>query len=113
GRNAFGMELHAVYGKRVMHKPHHEPVFGFGIDVKFGRHGCPLNHERVIACRLQRTVDAAKNSGPAMLDLGYLPVNRGRPHNLAAESLSYGLMAEADAQYRRGRRGFVDQFETD
>src|SRR4026208_1066582 len=48
-----------------------------------------------------------------MLDLGHLAVNRCRAHHLAAERLSNGLMTETDTEYRRGRRGFVDEFEAD
>ena len=67
----------------------------------------------MITRRFQGTIDATKKSRACMLDLGHLAVNRCRAHHLAAERLSNGLMTETDTEYRRGRRGFVDEFEAD
>src|SRR5689334_4036595 len=113
GRDAFGMKLHAVHGKGVVQKAHHKLIPGLGIDLEIGRHGCPINHKRVIASRLQRAVDTAKDSRADMLDFGNLAVNRGCPHDLAAESLSDGLVTKTDTEYRRDRGRLFDQFEAD
>src|SRR5262245_32916977 len=113
GSNAFRMELHTVNGKRLVHKSHHKPVGGFGIYFQGGGHACPFDHERMIPCCFQWTVDAAKDSRAGMLDLRHLAVDRRCPHNLAAEGLTDGLMAKTDAEDWNGQRCFLDQLETD
>ena len=73
-----------------------------------------FDHERMIARRLERPVDAAKHAGAFMTDIGHLAVDRhGRAHDLAAEHLADGLMAKAHAHDRDRRRGLFDQFEAD
>ena len=73
GSDAFGMKLHAVDGKRLVHDAHHKPVAGFGIYFQCGRHACTFNHERMIARRFQGAVDAAEDSSTGMLISDTLP----------------------------------------
>jgi hypothetical protein len=48
-----------------------------------------------------------------MMDLIDLAVDRqGRAHDIAAEGLADGLMAEADAEHRHGVSRGADQIET-
>ena len=68
------------------------------------RHARALDHQRVIARRLERAVDAAEHACALVLDLGELAVHRHRrAHDLAAERLADRLMAEADAEDRDRR----------
>src|SRR4029077_4093295 len=62
-RDALGMKLHAVHGQLRMGKPHHHAVVGIGGHGELARHARSLDHQRVIARRLERRIDAAKNSG--------------------------------------------------
>ena len=60
-----------------------------------------LDHQRMIARRLERRVDAAENSAALVADFRQLAVHRRRrAHHLAAERLADRLMAEADAEDR-------------
>src|SRR6185369_598792 len=114
GRDAFGMKLHAVHRQRFVREPHDQTVAGFGGDAERVRHGVALHHQRVVARRLERAVDAAEHARAPMANFGELAVNRlRRPHDVAAERLADGLMAEADAEDRDGRRGLFDQIEAD
>ena len=76
GGDAFGMELHAVHRQAVMHQSHDQTVVGFGIDLRSARHAVALDHQRMIARRLERAVDAAEHAGAAVPDLGHLAVHR-------------------------------------
>src|SRR3984885_13391919 len=59
-RNAFGVELHAVHRKFRMREPHDKSAVGIRGDGQFARQAVALDHERMIARRLKRRVDAAK-----------------------------------------------------
>src|SRR5947207_15076951 len=74
GGNTFRMELHAVHGKAAMRKTHHEMIFGFGARSQFRRKCRSLNNERMIARRMKRPVDAAKDSAAPMMDHRQLSV---------------------------------------
>src|SRR6516225_472553 len=114
GGDAFGVELHAVHRQPVMRKPHHQTVLGLGRDVQIARHALALDHQRMIARRFERGVDAAKHAPAAMLDLRQFAMNGDRrPHDLAAEGLADCLMAEADSENRDPRRCRGDQMKTD
>ena len=54
GRDALGMELHAVHRQACVREPHHQAVVGLGDDRKLGRQGRALDHQRMIARRLER-----------------------------------------------------------
>ena len=62
GGDAFGMKLHAVHGQASRASAHHETVVGFGIDVRSRQACCALDHQRMIARRLERPVDAAEDA---------------------------------------------------
>ena len=65
------------------------------------RHGVALDHQRMVARRLERAVDAAEDAVALVADLGELAVHRQRrAHDLAAEGLADRLVAEADAEDR-------------
>src|ERR1700720_602978 len=113
-RDAFGMELHAMHRQPVMRKPHHQTVLGFRRHAEIARHGFALDHQRMIARRLEWRIDATKDAPAAVLDFRQLAMNRDRrAHHLAAERLADRLMPEADAEDRDSRRGGNDQIETD
>src|SRR6201982_1728366 len=97
-----------------MRKPHHQPVLGLRGHVEIARQALALDHERMVARRIERRIDAAKYAAAAMLDLRQLAVNRDRrAHDFAAEGLADRLMPEADAKDRDPRRGGGNQVETD
>src|SRR5208337_3183532 len=101
-RDAFGMELHAVYGAVAVRHRHDQPVVGFGGHLELVRRGRALDDERMIARRLERPVEPAKDSSGVVLDARDLAMHGDwRPHHLAAEGLPDRLMAEADAEERR------------
>src|SRR4029079_10422336 len=114
GGDALGMKLHAVHGPRLVRKPHDQAVIGFGGDAERVRKAIALDHQRMVARRLERAVDAAEHAFAAMAHLAELAVHRlRRAHHLAAERLADGLMAETDAEDRHARRGVIDQIEAD
>src|SRR5262249_23138462 len=93
GGDAFGVELHAVHRQPLMRKPHHQTVIGLGRHVEIARHALALNHERMIARRFERRIDAAKYAAAAMLDLRQFAMNwNRRAHDFAAEGLGDRLM---------------------
>src|SRR3954451_14572461 len=99
GGDAFRMELQAVHRPRFVGEPHDEAVVGFRRDAEVARHGLPLDHQRMIARRLERPVDAAEHARALMAHLGELAVHRlRRADDLAAERLADRLMAEADPE---------------
>src|SRR5262245_11969524 len=105
GRDALMMELDAMQGVRAMGKPHDEVVIGLGRDDERVRQACALDHQRMVAGRLEWPIDAAKNTLALVLDLGQLAVHLHRgAHHLAAERLSNGLVTEADSEQGNGRR---------
>src|SRR5262249_21701005 len=110
--DAFRVELHTMHRKAGMDQPHDQAVVRLGIHRKFVRHARALNHERMIARCLQRSVNAAKHAGTLVADLGDLSMLRGCAHHLAAKSLPDGLVAKAYAQDWYGRRGLLDKVET-
>src|SRR5689334_12280678 len=94
GGDAFGMKLHAVHRQLPMREPHHQAVRGFGGHIQIARHGRTLDHQRMIARRFERRIDAAEDTAAAMLDFGQLAVDRrGGPHDFAAEGLTDRLVA--------------------
>src|SRR6185295_7977862 len=73
-----------------------------------------VDDQRMIARRLERSVDAAEDAAAPVLDQRELAMHRNRrAHDLAAEGLADRLMAEADAKDRDGRRCLADQVEAD
>src|SRR6185312_15595686 len=111
--DALRMELHTMHRQARMDQPHHQAVAGLRVDRKLVRHARALDDERVIAGRLQRSVNAAKHPGTLVFDLGYLAVQRGCARHLAAKSLPDGLVAKAYTQNWDRRRSFRDKIEAD
>ena len=84
------------------------------VTAEIGRHAGAVDHQRMVARRLERPVDAAEDAGAFVLDERELAVHRHRrAHHLAAEDLADGLMTEADAEGRDGRRRLGDEIEAD
>src|ERR1035437_8829034 len=113
GGNALGMKLHAVHRQARMRETHHQAIVGFGVNGQFARHASALDHQRMIARRLERPVDAAQHAGAGVLDLEHLAVRRRRAHSLAAERVADRLMPEADTEDRNVRCGLGNQIEAD
>src|SRR5664280_2596021 len=107
------MKLHAVHRQARMRETHHQAIVGFGVNGQFARHASALDHQRMIARRLERPVDAAQHAGAGVLDLEHLAVRRRRAHYLAAERLADRLMPEADTEDRNVRCGLGNQIEAD
>src|SRR2546423_525854 len=76
GRDAFGMKLHAVHGAMGVGEPHHEVVVGFRHHRELLRHAGALDHERVVARRLERAVDPAKHASTLVFDQRELAMHR-------------------------------------
>src|SRR5271169_6200133 len=112
--NALGVELHAVHRQLAVRKAHDDAavsVRGYG---EFARQAFALDDERVIACRVKRRVDAAKNPAAIVPDFRQLAVDQlRRAHHLAAEGVADRLVTETDAENGNGRRGFDNQIEAD
>ena len=114
GRDALRVELDAMHRQLAVREAHHQAIAGLGRDGEIVRHGGAVDHQRMIARRPERAVDAAEHAFAAMAHLGQLAVHRHRrPHHVAAEHLADRLMAEADAEHRNGRRGLRDEVEAD
>src|SRR6516164_3817601 len=114
GGDAFGVELHAVHWQALMRKPHHQTVIGLGRNVEIARHALALNHQRMIARRFERCIDAAKYAAAAMLDLRQFPMNwNRRAHDFATEGLADRLVTQANAKDRDPRRSGSNQIKTD
>src|SRR5262245_66496393 len=99
------MKLNAVHRQAFVHEPHHQTIGGFRVDRKRAWHAGALDNQRMIARRLQRSVDTAKHPSALMADLGHLAMQGSCPHHFAAKSLTDRLMAEAHAEDRHRRRG--------
>src|SRR3984885_8447644 len=112
--NAFRMKLHAVHRQLGVCQAHDDAGIGIRCHGEVARQAFALDHERVIARRLERRVDAAKNAAAVMADFRQLAVDEcRRAHHLAAEGVADRLVAEADAEDRDCRSGARDQIETD
>src|SRR5579872_4418502 len=100
GRDALGVELHAVDRPLPVHHTHDDAVVGLGVDPERGGQALPLHHQRVIARRLERAaIEPVEQAGAVMADAAQLAMHRHRcPHHLAAESLADRLVAETHAE---------------
>src|SRR5579871_5874195 len=108
------MELDPVDRTIAVSHRHDEPVFGLRAHLELIRRGLALDDERVIARRLERAVQAAKDALSVVGDAGNLAVHRlTGAHDLAAEGLSDRLMAEADAENRGGFARSPHEVEAD
>src|SRR5262249_11338239 len=114
GRDALGMELDAVDRKATVRQAHHQAIVGLGSNRKVVGNVVAIDHERMIARRAERPVDAAEYAGAFVLHLGKLAVHRrpGADH-VAPERLADRLMAEADPEDRNGWRRLGNEVETD
>src|ERR1035441_3742428 len=113
GGNALGMKLHAVHRQARMRETPHQAIVGFGVNGQFARHAGTFHHQRMIACGVERPVDATEHAGAGVLDLEYFAVRRRRAHHLAAERLADRLVPEADTEDRNARCGLGDEIEAD
>src|SRR4051794_24276152 len=76
GRDAFGMKLHTVHRQRLVGGAHHQAVARLGGNGKFIWKGGAIDHERMVARRLERAVDAAEYALALMRNLGELAMHR-------------------------------------
>src|SRR5690349_2633590 len=98
------MELNSVHGQRAMCKTHDQPIICFRGYGKLAGQVRAIDNQGVIACRLERPVDAAKDALAPMPDYGKLAVHGDRSaHDCASERLTYGLMPQTDAEDRNCR----------
>src|SRR5579883_1095806 len=114
GGDALGGELNAVCRQPLVRKSHDQAIVGFGCHRQRRRQALTLDHERMVACGLERRVKAMEKAAAVVANGRELAVHRlGRPHHPAAESFADRLVAEADAEEGdfAGNRG--DQIEAD
>src|SRR5664279_5837526 len=78
GGDALGMKLHSVHGQARMRQAHHQTIAGFGIDGELAWHRRALDHQRMIARGVKRSVDAAEYAGAGVFDLEHFAVRRRR-----------------------------------
>src|SRR5262249_1264295 len=101
GGDALRVELHAVYGKRLVLEAHDDAV-GLGRDLEVGRKAAALHDEGVIARDLEFPGQALEDALAGVADSGKLAGHRnGRAHAPAAVDLADGLVPEADAEDRQ------------
>src|SRR5450631_1218200 len=101
GRDAFGVELHPMHGQAAVLQRHHQLIPGLRGDREIPGHRGAIDHEGMIARRLERAVDAAEHALALVAHLGKLAMHGdGGAHHLAAERLADRLVAEADAEHR-------------
>src|SRR6476469_7937548 len=103
------MKLNAVHRQALVHQPHHQTIGGFSVDRKRAWHAGALDNQRMIARRLQRSVDTAKHTSALMADIRHLAMQGSCPHHFAAKGLTDRLMAEAYAEDRRRRRSLRNE----
>ncbi len=96
GGDAFRVELHAVNGKRRVAKAHDVGVIGLRIDCEAIRN--VGDNQRVIARGDERAGQACEYAGAIVRHGAGLSVHQPPAHDLAAEILADGLMAEAHAE---------------
>src|SRR5271166_3741544 len=113
-RDALGVELDAVDRTVPVGDRHDEAVVGLGADLELRRRGRSVDDERMVARRLERPVEPAKDAAGVVRDARHLAMHRGaRPHDVAAERLPDRLVTEADAEdWGRVARG-AHEVETD
>src|SRR5688572_26569701 len=93
------MKLNPLDRERLVTHPHDFAVVGPRRDFQAIRQGRSLDDKRVITRGLKRIRQAAKHAVRIVLDRGCLAVHDlRRMHDFAAESLSYRLVPETDAQ---------------
>src|SRR5579863_5105624 len=114
GSDALGMELHAMQRQLFVRQSHDEAVVRFRGHAQRRRKARAIDDQRVIACRLERRVDAAQDAGAVVADGRKLAVHRDwRADDGAAESVANRLMAEADPKHRDFAGNRPDQIEAD
>ena len=98
------MELHALDRERAMAHAHDLAVGGARDDGQHRGARGGLDHERVIARRLEGPGEAAEDALPFVLDRRRLAVHQAaRAHDAPAEGVADRLVAEADAEERDAR----------
>src|SRR5262249_53554446 len=99
--DALGMKLDAMHRQVFVREPHDEAVIGLRRHGELLRQGCAVEHQGMIARRLERPVDAAKHAAAGVANIRELPVDRrGSAHHVAAKRLTDRLMAEAHPEDR-------------
>ncbi|AEM40449.1 hypothetical protein KVU_0610 [Ketogulonicigenium vulgare WSH-001] len=105
GRDAFRVELHAVNGKVAVLHAHDRAIRQPGRHFQLGRQAFAVDHQRMIARRLERRGQARKHTFAVMVNVGDFAVHDlVAAHHGAAKGLTDGLMPQTDAQ--QGGAGF-------
>ena len=102
GQERLGVELHALDGQRLVAHAH-DLVLRRSRAVTSRQSGTrrALDHQRVVARRLERVRQPGEHALAVVVDRRRLAVHDPRgAHDLAAEGLADGLVAQADAQDR-------------
>src|SRR5690349_16402602 len=105
------MKLNPFDSERFMAHAHDFAIFSPRRDLQAIRKALAFNHERVIARRKERIWQIMKQPRVVVKNRGSLAVHDPpRTNDFTAESLSYALMAEANAQYGNLAVVVVDQW---
>jgi hypothetical protein len=104
--DAFGVELHPLDQVGAVTQTHDRAVLQPGGHLKLGRQGVAFHHQAVIAGRLEGRGQSAEHSFPGMVHRPHLAMHDlVAADHLAAERLTDGLVAQADAQKRDAGTG--------
>src|SRR5690606_35094578 len=107
--DGFGMELHAVDRVLAVAQAHDRLVAAVGIvrpgrDLEAVREAVGRDHQRMVARGLEAVGQPGEHACPGVADGRGLAVHDpAGAHHAAAVGLADGLVAEADAEDRRGR----------
>src|SRR5579871_392079 len=95
------MKLNALDQKLPVPHTHHFALFRLRRDLQAVRHGIALDDQRMVARGLERLGQAAKDALPGVMNARNLAMHDAVvADDLAAESRTDALMAQADTQDR-------------
>ena len=93
------MELHALYRELPVAQTHHSAVRCLRGHLQAVRQTLPRHHQGVVPGGHEGLGKTLENRAPVVVNLRYLPMHDGvGPHDLAAEGLPDGLVAETHAE---------------
>src|SRR6266581_6336243 len=111
GEHGFGMELHAFERQLAVAQPHNEPV-GLGGDLEFAGQTLFLHDEGMVARGHEVLRQFAKDGLAIVMDAAGLAVHQRRgAYYFAAEGITNGLVAEADAKDGNLARELADDVD--
>src|SRR5512135_2956505 len=95
------MELHALELMLPVPDAHNYAVLGPCGYFEDRRHGFPLNDERVVTCGFEGVGKTCEDCPAVVMDHRRFAVHKiGRTYHVPAESVSDGLMPQADSKNR-------------